>query len=56
MDGEDGDTAVWVAVRPCVGDGSVVDRQYLQQPLSGLCHEVYHLFQVTEVANAEARL
>jgi len=53
MQRKDADAAIGIGVGPSVGGSRVIDGQYLQHPLAGLGHEVYHLFQVSEVAHAE---
>ena len=53
---EDADAAIGIAVGPSVGGRRVVDRQDLQHPLMGGCHEVYHHAEVAEVADTEAPL
>ena len=56
MQGVDADTVVGVRVLPGVGDVRIVDGQYLQYSLLGLCTPVDHHLQVAEVAYAKASL
>ena len=56
MECKDADTAIRIAVCPRMGNRCIVDGQDLQQTLMGCCHPVDHLFQVSEVADTEARL
>ena len=56
VESEDRDTAVRIAVGPCMCNRRVVDRQNLQHALMSLCDEVDHLLQIAEVAHAEAVL
>ena len=54
MESINGNTAVWIRIRPCMRHGSIVDRQYLYGFLMGKYCPVYHLPEIAEVAYAEA--
>ena len=46
-------TVIWIGVCPCIGDGGVVDREYLDDALIGLGSPVNHQLEVAEVSNSE---
>ena len=46
-------TVIWIGVCPCIGDGGVVDREYLNDALIGLGSPVNHHLEVAEVSNSE---
>ena len=50
MQGKDADATVWITIRPCMGNGGIIDRQELEHTLTGLNHEVYHRLEVAKVA------
>ena len=50
MDSKDADAAIWIAVRPGMGDGGIIDWQKLKNLLTGRCHEIYHRLEIAEIA------
>ena len=52
MDGEDADAAIWITVRPGMGDGGIIDWQKLKNFLTGRCHEINHCLEITEIAHS----
>ena len=51
MDGEDADAAIWIAVRPGMGNGGIIDWQKLKNLLTGRCHEINHRLEIAEIAH-----
>ncbi len=51
MDSKDADAAIWIAVRPGMGDGGIIDWQKLKNLLTGRCHEVNHRLEIAEIAH-----
>ena len=56
MQGIDTDGIIRIGILPGVGDGGIVDREYLQHALLGLVAPVDEHFQVAKVAHAKAAL
>ena len=56
MEGKDGYAGVGVGVAPGMAHRGVVDRQYLQYALVGVCHPIDHALEVAEVAHSETAL
>ena len=52
MDGEDADAAIWITVRPGMGDGGIIDWQKLKNFLTGRCHKINHGLEITEIAHS----
>ena len=51
MDSKDADAAIWIAVRPGMGDGGIIDWQKLKNLLTGRCHEINHRLEIAKIAH-----
>ena len=56
MQSVDADTVIWITVLPSTSHIRIVDRQYLNDTLTGLVCPVNHHLQVSEITYTEATL